>query len=112
MGHPKHEFETMMNDLTHCTADPDETDQVEIDRAYLASLSHPPVLDLGQALAESLAAVKTIETHCFEFAHDFLKTKAGNFERTELYFDVDGLVAKYHCSRDLRTYTVKITASK
>ena len=96
MGHPKHAFETMMMTLSHGP---------KVDQPL-------PVFDLGQALAESLAAVKTIETHCFEFAHDFLKAKAGNFERTELYFDVDGLVAKYHCSRDLRTYTVKITASK
>ena len=65
-----------------------------------------------KSIAEVPGLLKSIETYCFEFAHEFLKGKSGNFTRTELFFDADGLVAQYHCSRDDRTYTVKITASK
>ena len=70
------------------------------------------VLDMVKALTETVTTMDKLETHCFEFAHEFLKNKSGNFTQTALNFEVDGVVAKYHCSRDDRTYTVKITASK
>jgi hypothetical protein len=66
-------------------------------------------LDLGRAMAETLTAVKNATTYCFELAHEFLKAKAGNFTRTAINFDADGLIVQYHCDRDERTYTIKIT---
>jgi hypothetical protein len=96
MGHPKHKFETMMMTLSHGP---------KVDEPL-------PVFNLGKSITEIPAILKKIETHCFEFAHEFLKAKSGNFTRTELFFDADGLVAQYHCDRDGRTYTIKITASK
>lgn len=70
------------------------------------------LLEDNKIPAQSIPATSKIETHCFAFAHEFLKSKSENFTRTELYFDVDGLVAQYFCSRDGRTYTIKITTSK
>ena len=101
MGHPKSEFETMMMTLACGPKGPG-----------LEKKMGSPVLDLGKAMTETLTAIKRSETHCFELAHEFLKSKSGNFTQTDLFYDVDGFVVKYHCSRDDRTYTVKITASK
>jgi hypothetical protein len=70
------------------------------------------LFNLGKALVEACTAAKRIETHCFELAHEFLKSQSGNFMRTDIHYDADGLIVQYHCSRDDRTYTVKITASK
>jgi hypothetical protein len=68
--------------------------------------------NLGRVLTETLTTLSKLETHCFDFAHEFLKSQSGNFKQTALNFEADGLVAQYHCSSDDRIYTVKITASK
>jgi hypothetical protein len=118
MGHPVNEFKALLAEFKG-------KDQVEIDRAYLASLSNSvPLLDQVKEIVAIPATLKKdrrffagLETHCFELAHEFLKPKSGNFTQTALHFVADGLLATYHyrspwCSRDDQYYDVKITVRK
>ena len=55
--------------------------------------------------------LESITTYSHILSVEVLKNFSDHFTRTELYFEADGLVAKYHCSIDNRIYRVKITAS-
>jgi len=113
MGHPKSEFETIMMSLACGSKGPGLKGSTEqVPELKTLSGQPKPLLDLGKAMTEIPALLKKIETHTFELGHEFLKPHSGNFTRKDIYFDVDGLVVLYHCSRDDRMYTVKITASK
>ena len=104
MGHPEKEFRVLMAELTG--------DQVEIDRAYLASLSHVEPLDLGKALAEVPALTKANDTHCWNLMEQILARSSQHFDRNDVHYEYDGLLATYMCHLDGRTYNVKITPSK
>ena len=67
---------------------------------------------VAQSFIEIPAILKKAETHCFEFSMEFLKQESGNFKRKSLYFDADGLVAIYECSRDGLDYEIRITPRK
>jgi hypothetical protein len=92
MGHTKEKFEGLLEDNK--------------------TPAQPRDFDLGKAMTETLTAMKKTMTYCMELSHEFLKAQSGNFTRTAINYDAEGLVVLYHCSRDDRTYTVKITASK
>jgi hypothetical protein len=117
MGHTKPEFDTMLKSLKveawgekHPALKTISGQPKELPRPF--SCVPSPLLDLAKSIAEVPSLLKRIETHSFELAHEFLKAQSGNFTRKDIHFDADGLVVLYHCSRDDRTYTVKITASK
>jgi hypothetical protein len=69
---------------------------------------------LVTAFTEIPGQLKKAETHCMDFAIDFLKerSKSGNFSKVESHYDTDGLVTTYQCAIDGRIYTVKVTPSK
>lgn len=94
MGHKKEKFEGLLDEFKTPAQPPS------------------PLFETVKSFMQIPVLLKSIETYCFEFAHEFLKHQSGNFTRTDLHYDVDGMVALYHCARDGRTYTVKITASK
>ena len=87
MGHPRHEFETIM-----------------------MSLSHGAKVSEGVPILKPV--LKSATTYCFELGWELLKPKSDHFTRTAVNYEAEGLLVRYHCSIDSRTYTVRITPSK
>lgn len=68
--------------------------------------------NIAKSIAETHTELKNAETHCCDFSMEVLKHKSEHFEKLDLYFEADGLVAVYKCDIDDKLYTVKITPQK
>jgi hypothetical protein len=68
--------------------------------------------ELARCLSESFSVIEKAKTYCTAFSLEVLKQRTEHFQKIDVHFDADGLVAIYKCNIDSRTYTVKVTPSK
>ena len=102
MGHTPEVFKQLLDSNRTDIKGPSELKSITAERC----------LDLGKALINAHEALQNNTTHCFAFAREFLGVKSESFQQLNLNFDIDGLVALYHCIKDNRTYMVKITTER
>ena len=56
--------------------------------------------------------LKKIETHCFDLAHQLKVGQTQDFELKDLHFVHGGLLGKFFCKLDGKTYTMLIKEEK